>query len=1095
MKFATQKLFLLVFLFFISINAIQGQENAPQIGLTQKMSIYSPFFYEPAKKIGEIKNWSLTSNAKGQQTDGILELTGQGEDYSGWISDSFVVEPGKLYRFNVKISNVSGEGNKSAPCGTSVAHNDFTLFADGETPKDDCSMIVFIPNQIKETSLKCCQWQSKRTFRFDSPTLTPVVPIYTGLKCSKLQWNALDDLGDKTDSSDFLPLGSGETIQEGLYRFSAFSAAENGNFDRPLLSTTAFFNSNRWLFGNNTEVIYRFHLQPICISQKPLENILSPISFKNAEVNINIGHYITGRCVIDISSDGQNWLPLGSIETSGLFSKKIEDIFKNEAKVETIYLRLRGEKSNENENVSFQIPSIQFQSNVDSNNFNGRGKTTFAEVDLSNEKDFALTQKPLFISEDQQFFYLINNPTNKSLPIEGNNHKILEKSTAKPILDSSAETFQELSQTQIIGEFYKDSLFAPQSISFAIQSFNDSIEKPMRLIYDLGTKYIVDIEALSPYFIQNYTKGIPEIQGKSNVDLSWTEADYKVPLSPIIRQISQNEPIKIEAAKNDFESFQIVLKPKTDLIGLSGSVSDLINENGNTINASETELRYAYYHFVETPTDSTCSVGYYPDALVPLEKGSDGLGTLINIQKNHNQPIWITVHVPKDAASGTYSGTLSLFDKTRTFDVQIPFQLNVWDFALPQKNRLETAYGMSPSNIFRYHNCQTEEDRRAVLDLYFQNYDDHRISFYQPTPLDSYSVQWHPETNPPSCEIDFSRFDKEMERVFTKYNFTNFRLNVQAMGSGTFHSRSPGKILDFTEETPEYQAMFADYANKLETHLKEKGWLDKAYCYWFDEPDPKDYEFVANGFAQLKKYMPNLTRMLTEEPNDELCKILEEKEAQIDVWCPVSPNFSEKEAEKRIKNGERFWWYVCCWPKAPYCTEFTDHPAHELRVWHWQTFERNIAGTLIWESTYWTSSAAFPNEAQNPYLDPMCYVSGYSTPPGTKLFWGNGDGRFVYPPLSAAVPGNNDGKPIFDKPVSSIRWEMIREGVEDYEMLTTLKELVEKKKDQLTESQKEQIDDIFNFESITKSLTDFTDSPQPIFTKRRAVARMILELQ
>ncbi|MDX1777137.1 MAG: hypothetical protein R3297_11190, partial [Desulfobulbales bacterium] len=39
---------------------------------------------------------------------------------------------------------------------------------------------------------------------------------------------------------------------------------------------------------------------------------------------------------------------------------------------------------------------------------------------------------------------------------------------------------------------------------------------------------------------------------------------------------------------------------------------------------------------------------------------------------------------------------------------------------------------------------------------------------------------------------------------------------------------------------------------------------------------------------------------------------------------------------------------------------------------------------------------------QNPYADPMGWTSGFSTPKGAKRPWGNGDGRFIYPPESTA---------------------------------------------------------------------------------------------
>jgi hypothetical protein len=46
------------------------------------------------------------------------------------------------------------------------------------------------------------------------------------------------------------------------------------------------------------------------------------------------------------------------------------------------------------------------------------------------------------------------------------------------------------------------------------------------------------------------------------------------------------------------------------------------------------------------------------------------------------------------------------------------------------------------------------------------------------------------------------------------------------------------------------------------------------------------------------------------------------------------------------------------------------------------------------------------------------------------------------------VPGKSGSDPVIEPPVSSIRWEMLREGVEDYEMLYLLRQrLAEKQTD------------------------------------------------
>jgi hypothetical protein len=333
------------------------------------------------------------------------------------------------------------------------------------------------------------------------------------------------------------------------------------------------------------------------------------------------------------------------------------------------------------------------------------------------------------------------------------------------------------------------------------------------------------------------------------------------------------------------------------------------------------------------------------------------------------------------------------------------------------------------------------------------------------------------------AKIDFTAWDKAMERAIDGHHFNSFRLSIPGMGGGTFHSRRDPELLGFGEDTPYYLPLFNSYCTQMQEHLRQKGWLDEAYVYWFDEPDPKDYAFVSNGFAKLKAAAPDISRMLTEQVEPALI-------GGPNIWCSLSNLHKPEPAEQRRAQGEKFWWYVCTGPKAPYCGLFIDHAGTELRVWLWQTWQHKIAGILVWETNYWTSGAAYPDRAhpQNPYEDPMGWTSGYSTPDGQKRAWGNGDGRFVYPPVEAA--DGNPGRPILEGPVDSIRWEMLRDGIEDYEYMVLLKQLLAAKGDKLDAGRKAQYAALLEVPAeVTKDMTTFTKDPAPLEQHRDRVAR------
>jgi hypothetical protein len=388
--------------------------------------------------------------------------------------------------------------------------------------------------------------------------------------------------------------------------------------------------------------------------------------------------------------------------------------------------------------------------------------------------------------------------------------------------------------------------------------------------------------------------------------------------------------------------------------------------------------------------------------------------------------------------------------------------------------------------VWRYHNVQEGAHKREVLDKYLRSLANHRISPYNPAPLDKWSVSWTEGGEP---VFDWEKWDRAIEYALTNYHFNTFMIPVDGLGGGTFQKRYEPKFMGYTEDQPEYDILLGKYLKGIESHLKEKGWLDKAYVYWFDEPEEKDYAFVMNGLQKLKRHAPGLRRMLTQKADEALV-------GGPNLWCPLTPHLNVPLTESRREAGDQFWWYVCCVPKAPYATLFIDKPGTDMRLWLWQTWQNNVGGILIWETTYWTSAAAYtdPARPQNPYLDPMSWVSDYEAQPNMKLPWGNGDGRFLYPPLAAA--DGRAGRPVLDAPVDSIRLEMLRDGIEDYEYFVILKKLLAEKKSQLPAARYAEYEQLLTVpKEISESLTTFTHDPALMERHRDKLARAIMALQ
>ena len=575
------------------------------------------------------------------------------------------------------------------------------------------------------------------------------------------------------------------------------------------------------------------------------------------------------------------------------------------------------------------------------------------------------------------------------------------------------------------------------------------------------------------FYASDYGQLLSEPGGP--IALWWCDATRKVPRKRVL-PVERGAAVQLEAARNEFEAAQIVVQPQKALAGLTAKASEFAGPTGAKIPVENVQLLRVGYVPVNVPTDKRGLADLWPDPLPPLDGPVD-------VPAGENQPIWVLVHVPKDSPPGDYQGKVAL--NAEGWSAEVPVRLHVWDFALPDRPSVQSGFGLNVGAIARYHGLKTEQDKRAVFAKYMQSFADHRISPYDPVPFDPIGFSFQPDATPPRCDVDFSRFDPAMAEAVGKYHITSFMLHVPGMGSGTFYDRVEGQIAGFRAGTPEYEAMMSGMLGRIQEHLREKGWLDLAYSYWFDEPEEKDYPFVRAGMERLKKYAPHMRRLLTEQPAKELFDV-------VNLWCPVSRDFEPVVAAERMAKGEQFWWYLCCGPKSPFCTLFTDHPATSLRVWLWQTWQRRINGILVWDSNYWTSPTAFPDSLQNPYEDAMSYRTGYGQKPGTKAYWGNGDGRFLYPPPAAARGSEH---PILEGPVSSLRWELLREGVEDVDYLYLLEVAVSAAKPNADAALLARAKALLTVPpEITRSMTDWTFDSRPIYEHRRKVAAMIEKL-
>jgi hypothetical protein len=109
-------------------------------------------------------------------------------------------------------------------------------------------------------------------------------------------------------------------------------------------------------------------------------------------------------------------------------------------------------------------------------------------------------------------------------------------------------------------------------------------------------------------------------------------------------------------------------------------------------------------------------------------------------------------------------------------------------------------------------------------------------------------------------------------------------------------------------------------------------------------------------------------------------------------------------------------------------------------MWLWMSYRYHLTGILVWNSNAWNAEGCSPPAVlQNIWEDPMTYMDGHGTPFGGAAEYGNGDGMFFYPPNRDP---NNDKTKYLSGPVPSLRLEILREGIDDYDYMMLLEDCI-----------------------------------------------------
>ncbi len=476
---------------------------------------------------------------------------------------------------------------------------------------------------------------------------------------------------------------------------------------------------------------------------------------------------------------------------------------------------------------------------------------------------------------------------------------------------------------------------------------------------------------------------------------------------------------RIEAARNEFEPFQLVLSSAAaDIRGVDVEASELRGPAGSVIPARNVAVYLEEFVRLQNASSVDKTSGEWPDPLVPRVDGYAGEkrnAFPFVLRRGRNQPVWIEVYVPRSARPGAYRGTLAIRVEGSP-DLTVPLELTVWDFELPSTASLRTAFGFSGVTALRKHRGSYTSDQElySLSREYAKAALLHRLSTYGGTmaaPPASRSGD--------GLRVDWTAYDR-YEGPF---------LDGTVLGDG---DPLPGAKVTSVDmriwgQTEDQQVL---YWREWVRHFKEKGWSDRLYFYLWDEPPPDAIPRVLAKGKLVRQADPGIRNLLTMPYDARLAGV-------VDIWSPLincfdsKPGFPEycarcvprAEYAPLLQRGKSLWWYQSCASHS--CTSvksdyFRGWPSYTIdaaavsnRVMQWITWAYGVTGNLYYNVN---ESYAQPGDPwQNVYLH-----------------GGNGDGSLVYPGKPERIGGTTD------IPIESIRLKLIREGMEDYEYLAAL---------------------------------------------------------
>ena len=465
---------------------------------------------------------------------------------------------------------------------------------------------------------------------------------------------------------------------------------------------------------------------------------------------------------------------------------------------------------------------------------------------------------------------------------------------------------------------------------------------------------------------------------------------------------------------------QVLVYSKSRIPELRVIAGDLIDDSGNRIISSNIETGFVRYVMTDEFGEG-CDIRYpgkYDSSLVadPID-----IVDHIEVKKNSVQPVWLTVKVPAETPAGTYRGEV-LVKTGREF--RLPVTINVADRILPPPSewKYDLDLWQNPDPVAKVHGVKLWSDEHySLMKPYYE-----MLAAAGQKSITAFIIDqpWGPDhvyhrdpslisltkRKDGSWSYDYSVFDKYIDFVMSCG--IDRRINCYSMITWDLRFIYFDEAKDDTASvyarpgTREYQDIWLPMITDFTAHLKSKGWFEKTTIAM----DERDMQGMLEVMKLLKSVDPAWKTALAGNYHREIAM-------DIYDYCIIwGKKFDRDILDARRAEGLPSTFYTACGERRPNCHSFS--PPAEATWISWFAAAHGYSGYLRWAYNNWTSD--------------VLHDTRYKTWPGGECYQ-------IYP-----------------GPRSSIRYEKLIEGIQDYEKIRILREqfIAEKNKAKLAEIDK-----------------------------------------